>query len=189
MPESNISVKNEVKTGDNNISKIIDTWCDGVSYISSFDGNALTTKGKVNCCIFAADKDGVPFYIERPLEFSVDNDIPPSVGEISANIELLCKALNFRITGDNTIELKADMKLKGIVFENKICRAVTGASGNEDKKRVKDKNAALTLYYADEGENLWSIARLYCTSVEAIKLENELTDDIIQAHSMILIPM
>ena len=189
MPDSDISVKEEVKTGDNNISKIIDTWCDGVSYISNFDGNTLTTKGKVNCCIFAVDKDGVPFYIERPLEFSVNPDIPQSFGEISANIDLSCKSLSFRITGDNSIELKADLKLKGIVFENKVCRAVTGAVGNEDQKRVKDKNAALTLYYADEGENLWSIARLYCTSVEAIKLENELTDDIIQAHSMILIPM
>ena len=63
------------------------------------------------------------------------------------------------------------------------------ALSTEEKPKVKDKNAALTLYYADEGENLWNISEKYCTSVEAIQIKNELTDDIIQAHSMILIPM
>lgn len=189
MPNHELSVKQEVRTGDNGISKIIDTWCDGIHSISTYDGNTLTTKGKVNCCIFALDREGVPFYVERPLEFLFTPDIPQGVTELHTKIQFSCSSLNFRITGDNTVELKADLKLKGTVFENKICRSVTGAVSDEEKKRIKDKNAALTLYYADEGENLWNIARLYCTSVEAIRLENELTDDVIQAHSMVLIPM
>lgn len=189
MIDTDFSVRDEVTAGDNIIGKIIDVWCDGINSISSYDGNTMTSKGKINCCIFALDNDGVPFYIERPLEFNINPNVPVGLSEISTKTEMYCKMLNFRITGDKTIEIKADVKMKGTVFENRFCHTVTGAEGNEDKKRTKDKNAALTLYYADEGENLWSIARLYCTSVEAIKLENELTDDIIQAHSMILIPM
>ncbi len=183
MPDSDISVRQEVKTDDHAIGKIMDVWCDSISFLRSADG----VKGKVNCCILAQDKDNVPFYAERPLEFSHPAAIQTPNTE--ARLEIHCKSLNFRITGDNTLELKADLKMKGLVMENKVCRCITGVVGNEEKKREKDKNAALTLYYADGGEELWSIARQYCTSVEAIKLENGLTEDVIQARSMILIPM
>ena len=73
-----------------------------------------------------------------------------------------------------------------------ILNEVTGAFLHTKKyilKVEKDKTAALTIYYADEGETLWDIARLYCTSVEAVRLENNMTDDVIKARSMVLIPM
>ena len=189
MPDSDFSVKQEVKTGDNGITKIIDTWCDSINSICTNDGNSLSAKGKINCCILALDKDSIPFYAERPLEFAFKPDFPQSSGDVSADIDILCKSLSFRITGDNTVELKADLKIKGFITESKTNRCIISASADEEKPRVKDKNAALTLYYTDEGEALWNIAEKYCTSVEAIQIENELTDDIIQAHSMILIPM
>ena len=188
MPDSDVSVKQEVKTGDNGITKIIDTWCDSINSICTNDGNFLSAKGKINCCILALDKDSVPFYAERPLEFTFKPDIS-DISDISADMDISCKNLSFRITGDNTVELKADLKIKGLVTESKTNRCIVSASADEEKPRVKDKNAALTLYYADEGETLWDIAEKYCTSVEAVQLENDLTDDVIQAHSMILIPM
>ena len=188
LPENDISVRQEVKTGDNGITKIIDTWCDSINSICTNDGTSLSAKGKINCCILALDKDSVPFYAERPLEFTFKPDIPDTA-DISANMNIACKSLNFRITGDNSVELKADLKITGFFTESKTSRCIVSASADEDKKRLKDKNAALTLYYADKGETLWDIARNYCTSVEAVMLENDLADDIIQAHSMILIPM
>ncbi len=36
MPDSSFSVKQEVKTGDNGITKMIDTWCDSINSIASF---------------------------------------------------------------------------------------------------------------------------------------------------------
>lgn len=183
------SVKDEVKTGDNGITKIIDLWSDGVNSITSYENDTLTVKGKINCCILATDNDGVPFYIERALDFVLNPDIMKGLNTVTIHADISVMMLNFRITGDNSIEIRADIRFKAAVFENCVRKAIVSVSGNEERKREKDKTAALTLYYADEGENLWSIARLYCTSVEAIKLENELTDDVIQARGMILIPM
>ncbi len=183
------SIKNEVKTGDGNITKIIDIWSDGVSSIISYENDILTVKGKINCCILALDGENVPFYVERALDFVLTPDIGKEIGNISVHGEVFVLMLSFRITGDNSIEIKADICFKACVFENRIQKAVVSVEGSEERKREKDKTAALTLYYADEGENLWSIARIYCTSVEAIKLENDMTDDVIQARGMILIPM
>ena len=97
--------------------------------------------------------------------------------------------MSFRITGDNSIEIKLDMKLTGSVTEQTPMKGIVSVRSSDDRCRMKDKNAALTLYFAEKGESLWDIACAYCTSAEAIRLENEMTEDIITADGMILIPM
>lgn len=186
-----ISAQADVSITDGSITKIIDIWSDSVNSISSYENNILTIKGKVNCGIFALDGDGVPFYAERAVEFSesptVSNELN-NLSDVRVN-SCLVPVLGFRITGNNSIEISADIAMTAAVFENRSCRTVTEVGAGEENRREKDKTAALTLYYADEGESLWSIARQYCTSVEAIRLENDLADDTANARGMILIPM
>ena len=45
------------------------------------------------------------------------------------------------------------------------------------------------IYYASDGEKIWDIARKYYTSVNAIKSENDIEEDVIQTDGMILIPL
>ena len=139
--------------------------------------------------MFALDKDGMPFCAEKAADFILTPDISCRTQNTAANAEITVSAVNFRITGDNTVDLKIDIRMRCTAYENSSCRAVTSAEAPENRLREKDGTAALTLYYADAGENLWNIAQLYCTSVDALKLENQMTDDVIQARGMILIPM
>ncbi len=182
------TVKNELKTGENNITKIIDIWNDGISFIASYENSAMNVKGKINCCVLALDVENTPFYVERAVDFSLAPDVPNGLDRVSIHNDISMTNLSFRITGENSLEIKADIRLKATVFESSLCKSVSAVSGNEDNRREKDKAAALILYYADEGESLWSIARMYCTSVESIKLENDLSEDTVQSRGMILIP-
>ncbi len=187
--EMNASVKSEINTADNGITKVIDLWCEGINYIPVVENDKLSIKGKLNCCMFALDKDGMPFCAEKAADFILTPDISCRTQNTAANAEITVSAVNFRITGDNTVDLKIDIRMRCTAYENSSCRAVTSAEAPENRLREKDGTAALTLYYADAGENLWNIAQLYCTSVDALKLENQMTDDVIQARGMILIPM
>ena len=189
MEDEVFSVKEELNTGDNVITQIVDLWCDGVNNINSYEDSVLNIKGKLNCCILALDGDGVPFYIERPVEFSHSVPMEQEQREMNVRMSVSPEGLSFRITGDNTIEVRADMRLSGTLFTSKTIRAVTGAESSEDRIRTKDKTAALTVYYADKGESLWNIARMYCTSPEALRLENDMNEDIVASRQMILIPM
>ena len=56
-------------------------------------------------------------------------------------------------------------------------KAIIAASTDEEHPVLKDSKAALIIYYAETGESLWNIARQYYTSVNAIKEENDLSDD------------
>ena len=187
--EKDFSVKEEVSTGENGITRLIDLWCDSISSLYSYDKGQMTVRGKVNCCMLAVDAQEVPYYLERSLDAELVQELPEGWSDPQTRGDLQLSGLSFRISGDNRIELKADLRFEGTVCEGKTVRCSTAVEGDEEHPRSKDKTAALTLYYADEGERLWDIARIYCTSVEAIRLENEMTEDVVSAGGLMLIPM
>lgn len=175
---------------DSQISRIIDIYGDSPQCSCEFqpvEGKMLI-KGKMTCCILGCDENNAVFYTEKPIEFNREYDIGNMINP-SCKPAVLPLNISYRISGEKTLEIRAGISLHAAVTESISKRIITEVSADEEQKREHDKTAALTIYYADEGENLWSIARSYCTSVEAIKMQNDLTDDVISARGMILIPM
>lgn len=175
---------------DSSISRIIDIYSDSPQCSCEFqisEGKMLL-RGKMTCCILGCDENDAVFYTEKPIEFSREYDIG-NITSPSCKPMLLPMSINYRISGEKELEVRAGVSLHIAVSESISKRIISEVSADEEQKREHDKTAALTIYYADEGENLWSIARSYCTSVEAIKMQNDLTDDVISARGMILIPM
>ena len=68
-------------------------------------------------------------------------------------------------------------------------KSIDSIFANEEKPRQRDTSPALVVYYADEGENVWDIARKYCTSMDLINDENDLTEEVLSEPRMLLIPM
>ena len=95
--------------------------------------------------------------------------------------------MGFRINTKNSIEIKSEISIKATVSSIDNFKVIDDISADEENIRSKD--ASLTIYYADKGESIWDIARSYCTSVDAIKLENDLSEDVLQKRGMLLIPM
>jgi hypothetical protein len=61
---------------------------------------------------------------------------------------------------------------------------------NEEVPKNRDTEYALKLYYAEENEDVWNIAKRYNTSAAAIITENDMeTDDTITTPTMLLIPI
>ena len=183
------SAKDEIQTGENSISKVIDLWCDNISSICVTENGKPSFKGKMNCCMLALDSDGVPFYLERPVNLFLTPDGLSGLCSPLIKAEIKCRALSFRITGDSSLEIRADLTLVGEVCETCTMQGIIAAEAQDDRCRRKDKTAALTLYYAKKDERLWDIACAYCTSVEAVQLENDIHDDVMTEDGMILIPM
>ena len=57
----------------------------------------------------------------------------------------------------------------------------------EDKQRKKDP-AAVILYYAEPGEQLWDIAKRYGVDCAKIAAENELATETLAERTMLVIP-
>ncbi|MFR5070369.1 MAG: LysM peptidoglycan-binding domain-containing protein [Eubacteriales bacterium] len=99
------------------------------------------------------------------------------------------KSMNYRITGNSGIEVKVELSLTAAILQEFSYKAIIAASTDEEHPVLKDSKAALIIYYAEAGESLWNIARQYYTSVNAIKEENDLSDDNVVSKGMLFIPV
>ena len=166
-------------------SKIIDIWTD--SSLVTFSNDSLNSK--VNICVLALDSDFVPFYFERELQFSTKLDSDISSQDLSkSQFFLSVQKIDYKILNKNSVELK----LKAQIFYN-LCstenvKVVSEVYSDDSCKREKDSNTSLIIYYADAGEDLWDIAKKYCTTVDKIKDENEFDFDVLDSNRVILIP-
>lgn len=181
--------KGEISLGETNISKVIDIWNDNITINYSQDEEGLSIFGKLNVCILAYDSENTPFYAERSADFKHSITKYQLPDNITADMSVKVISLSYRITSDNSMEIKAEIKVVSPLFKTNGYKIVNEISTNQDKERLKDSSTALNLYYADKNERIWDIAKEYCTSVEAIKSENDITDDIIENRCMLLIPM
>lgn len=181
--------KGTIEIGDNGISEILDASGELTNIKSFINETSIKFEGKVNVCILARDNEEIPFYLERLVEFKHETDIPEEDNFILCEENIILKSCECKIIGQNSVEVLLEIQIGAFVFSEKVYKSVTDIYVDEEKPKQKDKNTALTIYYGDEGEELWDIARKYCTSVEKIKEENELDEDTLKDRSMIFIPM
>ncbi len=66
---------------------------------------------------------------------------------------------------------------------------ITAIKVDETREKTRENQSAMTIYYADAGENIWSIAKRYNTSISAVMEENGLEDEILPEKRIVLIPM
>ena len=87
------------------------------------------------------------------------------------------------------IELRAELEVYGLLYRRSTVRMITGVTAMEDMPKVREDDAALRIYFADERESVWDVAKRYNTSVAAILEQNEIDDETLSAGEMILIPI
>ena len=108
-----------------------------------------------------------------------------SLAEI--NVEPL--GCTYTLTSSNGLSIKTDIRVLGDLFTSSICEALTDVKFDDTVKITRDGDYALKLYYGVENEDVWNIAKKYCTSVNAIMEENSLDSDRLTDNGMLLIPI
>ena len=180
--------KGSLALDDIPVSKIIDIWNEMSTVSADYSNAQINYKGKFNVCILALNTEGKPVYFERLIDFDYARPYQAKDDNIKCSATMYVAGISYRITGSG-IDLKAELRLSAGVYSQYSLKVITDVSADETKPRAQDKSAALSIYYADAGESLWNIAREYCTSVNAIKLENDLTGEFVENRGMLLIPM
>lgn len=187
--KENIVDKSTVDFTDASISKVIDVWCEKGNVICSQSDGKTVLNGKYNVCILAVDSTDNVVYTERTMEYTHSLQNVPEISKISffASTEFI--SVGFRFCSEKRIEVRTELLVTGEIYDVYTTNAVSSAKADEDKKRTKDDVASLVLYFASEGENVWNIARDYCTSVTQVRQENDLTEDILTSDRMLMIPV
>ncbi|MDR0404482.1 MAG: DUF3794 domain-containing protein [Oscillospiraceae bacterium] len=184
----NYSDKISIELKDKNVLKVLDMWNEMLVVKSQKEKDKILFVGKMNVCILAVDLEENIFYTERIVDFEYEKNFNENIENIFAEVEAKIISLAYRIVNENKIEVRFEIKFSAFVSENKSYKNIVDIFIDEEKPKEKD-SAALTIYYADAGDSIWDIACRHNTSIEDIKIQNDLQDDILAVDTMLLIPI
>lgn len=131
------------------------------------------------------DEKGKIQYAERNAEtlFSLD------AGEHGAKFycmpDVSADNLSASVEGEK-VSVKYEVSLKGNLYCMSQIRILKEAVCEETEKSCCNEGT-ITLYFCNEGENLWDIAKRYNKSEKDIKEENNLDTDTVKADMMLII--
>ena len=103
--------------------------------------------------------------------------------------QIMVKTCDYRMVSSEEIELRAELEVYGLLYQRSSVRMITNVTPIEDMPKPKDNYAALRIYFADEKESVWEIAKRYNTSVAAILEQNEIENETLCVGDMVMIPI
>jgi len=180
--------KKTVET-EESIAEIIDMWCDVQSFVTKFENCEMLICGTIIAGMVLCDENEAVIYTEKPIDFEYRYPVSCSLGtpHCSPQIEIISKG--FTLTSANRIELSIELKINASVYEKKELSLISDISLNETRPIENKNEFAMTIYFADDNEAVWDIARKYNASVDEIMNINSLENEILPQGKMILIPV
>lgn len=183
-----LSMKELIECEPESLQSVVDCSCE-LSNITCrvFSSEELIISGQASYNILALNSEGTAVCYDKTVAF----ELKASIGALNSNtvVEpfLQTEQISYSISGNN-IEIRVGVLLQGLIYENKVIEVVKEISLDESALKAKNDEYSLKLYFADENEDVWSIAKRYNTSPSAILQENE-ADEANGVCGMLLIPM
>ena len=181
-------VKKNIEIGEN-ISSVLDLWCDIQSVICKFDKEKMLICGTIMAGIIVCDQNNETAFFEKPIDFECKYAVNIGEKQMECNPEIEVESCGFTILTPNCIELRADLCVNASVFEKTNISLITDMKINTEKTITRKPRCAVTVYFANQNECVWDIARTYNASVDEIMSINSLEDNCLKQGTMILVPL
>lgn len=193
--EGVIIVKGICENRDNPISVIYDAWCNADKLSSVIIDGKIVICGNVHMSVMGKTESGDFVICENDVPVEEDAMVFSGLEDrsISSDADVRMTfdnvSCDYTINSENGAEIKAEISVKGIVKDYETIDVITDITVDEQTPREKNDEYAVRLYFAESGEELWSIAKKYGASIERIAEENELEGDVLRESRMLLIPV
>ncbi|MCQ2479525.1 MAG: DUF3794 domain-containing protein [Clostridia bacterium] len=148
------------------------------------EGNQEKLCGKVPVNFILTDADGKEIFCEREFDFEyrLRGD-----GCLLSDPCLSLSGYTSTSLNNGSAEVKAEFVICANTFSNDALRVMTDSRLNENSEK-KNKSTGVVIYFPDESETMWDIARKYGTTEQAIKKENGITGENIAVNEPIVVP-
>ncbi len=166
---------------------VLAVWCSDIKYNFSSKDDKCITSGTYQATVIYRDSENNIGMIQKPVDFEFSAKLSKRPERIICYGSAVITACSCAVTGDSRLELKTEIFASGIVLSSFTQKYISSIDISENSIK-NDKSCALTIYFCDDGEDVWNIARRYNTTVDAIMNENDLTERIIRNCRMMLIP-
>ena len=181
------NIRATVDASSLNIAEIADISCRRAEGAAAPDKDKINGSGSAVLGILYKDTDGEYGYTERTVDFSFDCQGKESDERISCVPSLYISDITGSTVGGDKLEIKLNAHIYMSILECIQKRVCVEIEPDETKPRSQG-GSTLTVYFASAGESLWDIAQRYNTTVDAIKEENDISQDCVGEKMMLMIP-
>ena len=164
--------------------EVLDLWAELAEQTVTGGDGQLRLCGRVR---FAGlvQTEGEPEYFEHLADFCEEVPAEGTVGEWLADFR---PEIQESSRQGNSLRVRAAVKADAAMALQETARLITEASVLEQKPVRQRGAGSLVLYFPEDGEQVWEIAKRYSTAPSAILEENGLADDGAVGEGMLLIP-
>ena len=145
--------------------------------------STVKIKAKLMIEIIYKSTDGNMMFAKTTEDLEYDTSINEKNISGLSNIEFL--SFDYIIKSQNKIEIRLDSSIDAILCKKNNIKALKSFSDTDDKTI---ETPALVIYFANEKDNVWNIAKKFSSDVDLIIKENDLTSDIIESKRILMIP-
>lgn len=164
------------------LQEVLDVWVQTAVPTVAYDNQRVTLTDRLTVCMLLRDGDGQIQYFEHPEEYRLEY---PCQGN-DPTAQLTVTEQRYRVC-DGCLELQlmlcVNLKMRDCQ-KHTVLTDVTLCY----EKPYPSQRASVLMYYAQPGEDVWSIGRACHTSPERIRAENELEDSTLQESCVLLVP-
>ena len=138
-------------------------------------------------CILYADEKNEPCYAERELEFFSEVPLKDAYESVKCDYGAIVRKTEWTSSGKGKAELSIEF-----IVNVKICSVSSVRILSNIRKAENDskgvRKPALTIYFCDDKEKVWDIAKKYRTTSAAVREENGIEGEEVKGAGMLLIP-
>lgn len=168
------------------MTEILSFTCGAVSSAFSVNEDGISVNGEITTDIIYRDRQGDIAFAQRLIPYEYKRNIHCDC-VLTCNPHAVATASNYVLSDSDRLDVRVELCVSGFVFSEKEKSIITEIALDTSCPKCV-KSAALTVYFAEAGENLWDIARKYNTTVEAISKENNMDATATDKKCKLLIP-
>lgn len=142
--------------------------------------------GSISVSMLARDSSGNIVNYNKLIDFRYEKKSEDYCNNTKCIPDVKIISLDYMKKSESSIDLRFEMKICGEVFQCISLDVVTDIT--ESEIQVKKERNAITVYFPEKEESLWSIARKYNTTVTAIAQENDLSGETTEDLKIVFIP-
>lgn len=174
---------------ENDIVSVVDIWSNVQSANCKFEEDHMAIYGTLMVGMIVCDENDTSVFYEKPIDFEFKCPLKLELGVPHCEPKLEIISCSYTITSSNCIEVRVEIATNTAVYERKNIGLISDMMLDENAPLERNRREALKIYFAEENDNVWDIARDNNASVDEIMQINGLSEDTFKSRKMILIPI
>ena len=171
------------------VDGVLDLWCNVQSGAVKFEDSYMIICGVIIASMIVNGEKNNTYYCEKSIDFEYKYPVLCEIGMPHCEPEIEILSCGYTLTSQENMELRVDLAVNASVYERSEMSLISDFNIDESKPAKRITNGALIIYFPNENENVWDIARNYNASVEEIMRINDLESNSIPSGKTILVPM